>query len=369
MKLISLLLKIDMTQKNKNPFNSEPLSTKDKLHLRHRIFSSIYHYKRKKRVFRFGVGASVAVVLLLVTFSVLRGSGANASGIEHFVASQKDIPAGQEIQLILNDQHKVNVSEDNAKISYSATGKEVRIGDSKALNQNANPSEAIVYNTLLVPYGKRSEITLSDGSKVWLNSGSKLVFPAKFAAEKREVYLEGEAIFEVSHNENKPFHVQSKNHDLQVLGTVFNLSNYKDDAAIYTVLKSGSVQINYKTNALFNTQKSVKIKPGMLSAFNKNDREVQKSQVDVERYFSWRDGVFIFKNDALKSIMKKLSRYYNVEISIADDALANETFSGYLDVKDNIESVMETIKAAETPGFTYERTAEHKLIISLKQNL
>ena len=161
------------------------------------------------------------------------------------------------------------------------------------------------------------------------------MFPASFSEEKREVYLEGEAIFEVTHNKKQPFIVKSKDQDIEVLGTVFNVSNYADDDSIFTVLKSGSVQINYNNDNLISSKSHLKIVPNTLATYNKKDKNVFTKTVDVETYFSWRDGVFIFKNDALKTIMKKLSRYYNVDIIINDYNLSNQTFSGYLDVNED----------------------------------
>src|SRR5690606_16687561 len=177
-----------------------------------------------------------------------------------------------------------------------------------------------------------------------LNSGSKLVFPAHFSADKREVYLEGEAIFEVAHDKRHPFLVQSQHHEIEVLGTVFNVSNYNDDPSIYTVLQSGSIQINFTENQLFDIQNHLKIAPGTLATFDKNGKGVITETVDTAPYFAWREGVFIFKNTTLQSIMKKISRYYNVEIIITNEKLANETFSGHLDLKENIEHLMQIIK-------------------------
>ena len=127
-----------------------------------------------------------------------------------------------------------------------------------------------MYNTLIVPYGKRSQLQLADGSKVWLNSGSKLVYPVTFEGKRREVYIEGEAIFDVAHNAKQPFIVLSKDHEIEVLGTLFNVSNYLDDESISTTLKNGSVQIRYKTDSFLKGRKVLKIVPGTRSVYKKN---------------------------------------------------------------------------------------------------
>lgn len=352
-----------MTPEKIDNLNFQKLSKREKSFLKKRIFTSIYSYKRRRRAVIFAMTASV-VIGVIFTSIYFYNDNDSGSDIEKFAEIQREESTNQDVQLFLNDNQKIAISDINAKISYSHSGEEVNIGESNQREQKVNSSTETVFNTLIVPFGKRSEIVLSDGSKVWLNSGSKLIFPAKFASEKREVHLEGEGIFEVSHNKNRPFFVKSKNHEIEVLGTVFNVSNYLDDDAIYTVLESGSVQINYKSNKLFNSGKNVRIKPGTMVTFNKSKLEVYKKSVDVAPYFSWRDGVFIFKNDSLKSIMKKISRYYNVEILITDSKRANETFSGSLDVNSGIERILETIKETEPAGFDYKFSTDRKIIIN-----
>lgn len=166
----------------------------------------------------------------------------------------------------------------------------------------------------------------------------------------------------MAHNKNHPFIVKTNNHEIEVLGTVFNVSNYTDENSISTVLKSGSVQINYKNDSFFNSNESLKITPGTKSVYNRDTKNINTKAVDVEKYFSWKEGIFIFKNDSMESIMKKISRYYNTPIEIENLELANETFSGYLDVSDNIETVINTIK--KTSEFEFYFNKENKLIIN-----
>ncbi len=348
---------------NPNTINFQHLSNKDKSKLKSRIHSSVSSYRIRKRRFRF-VMAAAAVLVLFLSITIFSNTFSESSAMENVVKNLEDNSESNQIRLVLTDDESVEIAEDDASITYSENGSEVKIGNANSYKQKTSESGAVIYNTLIVPYGKRSEITLSDGSKVWLNSGSTLVFPSKFETKKREVYLEGEAIFEVAHNSDQPFFVQSKSHTIEVLGTVFNVSNYKNDETIFTVLKSGSVQINYKTGTVFKSEKSRKIVPGQMAIFTKADGDIQTASVEVARYFSWRDGIFIFSNDSLESIMKKISRYYNVEIEIQNEELANETFSGYLDVKDDISKVMQTIKDVETSNFNYEFSNDNKIIIN-----
>jgi ferric-dicitrate binding protein FerR (iron transport regulator) len=200
----------------------------------------------------------------------------------------------------------------------------------------------MVYNTVIVPYGKRTQITLSDNSSVWLNSGSKLIYPARFAAEKREVYLEGEAIFEVSHNKQQPFMVITHDIEVKVLGTVFDISTYTDDATSSTILESGSVEMKYNNNSLLSSAKITMV-PGMMAVYDPIEKTVKQTQVNTKLYTSWREGYFVFERQSLGEILKKISRYYNVSIQLNDQSLADETFTGPLDLRNSATQVLEII--------------------------
>lgn len=346
--------------------NFTELPKEEKRRLKNKITTSIYNYIKRKQSVKYAISAA-AIIVILLSIGIFNTTKTKTSSIEEFVKTANDQSPNDNIKLILSDSKNVEITENNSTISYSNTGENVAIGASKSVSQETSKHNSIVFNTLLVPYGKRSEIVLADGSKVWLNSGSKLIFPAAFTGEKREVYLEGEAIFEVTHNAKQPFVVKLDKQDIEVLGTVFNVSNYTDDDTIYTVLKSGSIQLSYKNNSISHALEHVKITPNTLAAYNKIDNDIKTNTVNVDKYFSWRDGIFIFKNDSLKSIMKKIARYYNVEIVINDQNLANQTFSGYLDVKENIENVIKIINETETSQFEYHMSENNKLIIKLKK--
>ena len=198
------------------------------------------------------------------------------------------------VVLVLDGGENVAVDEEIAKINYSSTGQRVDIGNSKAIDQETSKEREVVYNTLIVPYGKRSEVQLSDGTLVWLNSGSRLVYPAVFADDKREVYLEGEAIFEVTHDRQRPFKVLSEGQEIEVLGTVFNVSSYLDEESINTVLKSGSVRISYGERTVLSGRDKLRILPGTMASYDRSTKSISSREVDVDQYFSWRDGVLIF---------------------------------------------------------------------------
>tara|TARA_B110000093_G_C12930367_1_gene393225 strand:- start:529 stop:1584 length:1056 start_codon:yes stop_codon:yes gene_type:complete len=333
--------------------NNLGMNTDEKNRLKTRINTSVKAYIRKRRRIRYASLVAASVVLLF-SIGISLNNYNSTSAIENFaktldlVNSNKNAP----VQLVLNNDQNIEIEDDSAVIAYSKTGEEVSLGGSKYVNKNTSKDEKQNFNTLIVPYGKHSEILLSDGTKVWLNSGSKLVFPAKFRGSRRNVFIEGEGIFEVAHNKEQPFIVKSANHEVEVLGTVFSVSNYPNDSTIKTVLKSGSVQLNYKNDSFFASKKSLKITPGTMSVFSKNKKNIKTKSVAIEKYFSWQDGIFMFENDSFQAIVKKIARYYNVEITIEDQGLKKEIFSGQLDVNGTIDIVLKTLQL--TAAFDYE---------------
>lgn len=316
--------------------------------------------ERRKKVYNKVFFATAASVLLLLGIGVVYFNTIQPDqSINGFVESapDTDVLKADGVTLILGNGTNLNLKEDNTSIQYSSTGEEVRLGSGKTVNQSSAQDNLPSYNTLLVPYGKRTDLRLSDGTIVWLNSGSKLIYPAVFSGNNREVFLEGEAIFEVTHNPNKPFKVKSRNQEITVLGTIFNVSHYAEDEEMFTVLKSGSVELSFSNKK----QQKVRLEPGKLASFNPSSTEVRVREVNVDDYFSWREGFLKLKKNNLGFIMAKLSRFYNVQIRIQDEALANQTFSGNLDLKGDVMSVIKIIQ--ETSNFEVESEGM-KIILS-----
>ena len=345
----------------KEKLNSS-LSDSEKAFLRERIIQSAQRANKKNKYVHlvFAVAASVVLLFGVGYFLQYNSLQYNSEpSLEEYVkAAPKVDPQGvDQVTLILGEGSKLNLDDENSKIQYSASGEDVNIGDKKTVNQQSLVNEKPIFNTLLVPYGKRTNLQLSDGTVVWLNSGSKLVFPAVFNGESRFVYLEGEAIFEVSHNPKKPFRVISGSQEIEVLGTVFNVTNYPGDEVVETVLKSGSINITYKDQ----DKKSFKLVPGTLASFNTKTSKVQMKEVDVDNYFSWRKGFLSLKKSSLAQIMNQLSRYYDTEILIEDKDLAAEAFSGNLELKEDVREIIEIIR--KTTEFEVE-TIDNRIIIT-----
>lgn len=168
----------------------------------------------------------------------------------------------------------------------------------------------ITYNTLTTPRGGQYQVVLPDGSKVWLNASSSLHFPTAFIGKQREVELTGEAYFEVTKNKEKPFHVNVNGMQIEVLGTHFNVNAYADEDAIETTLLEGSVKI--KRGSV-----SGLLKPGQQGVLENNDNDLEIKKVNIDEVIAWKNGLFQFDGAGIKTIMREVGRWYNVEIVYA----------------------------------------------------
>ena len=175
-------------------------------------------------------------------------------------------------------------------------------------------------NELIVPRGGEHQIELADGTRVWLNSATKLIFPRNFTGGERRVVLSGEAFFEVARDESKPFIVETSRMDVKVLGTRFNVNAYADNDEVSATLVNGSVEVSS------GKQKPMVLVPGEQAYGNAG--ELEKREVNVRLYTSWIDGRFLFNNAELEEIAKQVSRWYDVKIFFANESVKKIRFTG-----------------------------------------
>ncbi len=237
----------------------------------------------------------------------------------------------------------VNVNDitlqlENGDIQVISEGKKSKVADAKGNiigTQTGNKIaydtetsiEKLVYNTLKIPYGKRFELELSDGTIVHLNSGTTLKYPVKFiAGENRQVFLDGEAFFEVAKDKKHPFIVNADKLDIRVLGTHFNVSSYPEDEMTDVVLVEGSVGM-YNSNEEFNASTNTILKPNFKGSFYKYNKQIETTKVNTDIYTAWITGGLVFRDMNFKNICKKLERKYDVTIIVKNEKLSNEKFN------------------------------------------
>jgi len=252
-------------------------------------------------------------------------------------------------RVILPDGTINEFETEQTQIRQTASGELTINSDTVSLGDITAEAENQTLAQVIIPFGKRSEITLSDGTKIWLNSGSQLSYPVSFKGSSREVYLSGEAFFEVKSDPAKPFHVITGDMKIKVTGTRFNVTSYANDKTTQTVLVSGKVSAG--KNQRFS--RYIDIEPGERIIYNKSEDKIEKDKVDVELYSSWVSGYLRFDNEPIDNIFKKLERYYNKNILI-EKYSGQSTFSGKLDLANDIEKVLENIAFSASFSVVFE---------------
>ncbi|MEP5615301.1 MAG: FecR domain-containing protein, partial [Flavobacteriaceae bacterium] len=217
--------------------------------------------------------------------------------------------------------------------------------------QNNNLSEA-VYNILNVPNGKRFDVVLSDGTHVYLNSGTSLKYPVSFIkGEKRQVFLTGEAYFDVVEDKERPFLVHADDMIVKVLGTKFNVAHYSEEEHINTVLVSGSVEL-YDDQGNNNAAPTL-LKPGFMAAWSKVNKDMSVENVDTRLHTAWMEGKLIFRNRTFKYIRSTLERYYNITIKCSNTELDQQRFDATFDIE-TIDEILETFNKSYAIDFSIQ---------------
>lgn len=239
------------------------------------------------------------------------------------------------------------------------------IGSEKKMIVQSQPEneiqEAVVpMNRIIVPYGRRASITLSDKSRIWLNSGSMAIYPARFSAAGREIFLQGEAFIEVSHMVNQPFVVKTHHMEIVVRGTSFNISAYPEDPDISVVLAGGSIYAR-----LPETMKDMELEPNQMLTYKvKSGQVVVDREVNVLEFTSWKEGWLLCMKEELPSLFTRLARYYNLDIIINRTDAESYSLSGKLDLKDDFNEVLHVI--SKTLPIEYQFLEDNKLVVSIK---
>lgn len=214
--------------------------------------------------------------------------------------------------------------------------------------------EEIQMQTIHVPTGQRAELTLTDGTHVWLNSRSTLKFPERFSANTRNVELDGEGYFSVHHDPKRPFTVQTGKYAIHVLGTEFNVKAYHNSPLFETALLKGSVEISSP-----DMPQQLRLSPNEIATA---DHGVLKtSLIPNYNYFKWKEGLFCFEDESIQSLIEKLELYYDIQIDVQRSSLLQYRYSGKFRIKDGIDHVLKVLQLKHK--FTYTKNDEKNLIV------
>jgi ferric-dicitrate binding protein FerR (iron transport regulator) len=251
----------------------------------------------------------------------------------------------------------------------TASGQSIALGDSAVnLSQRGVDAKAsgtaLTYfhhaaaveqiNTLIIPRGGEFQLTLADGTRVWLNAESTIRYPTQFTGAVRRVELTGEAYFEVTKNKEHPFEVVTSAQTIAVLGTSFNVTAYPDEAQVRTTLVEGKVAVNLPSG------KSLQITPGIQSVLDVASGVLSLHEVDTEIYTSWKDGLFIFEDETLENILARMGRWYDVDIHYVSSQQKSGRFTAHVD---KYQSAAEVLKLMEATGAVAFEVNEKKIIV------
>lgn len=208
--------------------------------------------------------------------------------------------------------------------------------------------------SLHVPAGQRLKFTLQDGTSVWLNSRSTLYYPSSFAKDKRRVSVEGEALFDVAHDAERPFIVSSEGVDMKVLGTTFNVFNYPEAEILRTSLLEGSLMVYYENDE----SKNIILKPS--EQITIEDGQMRVECIPDSSYFLWTEGIYSFYNEPLANILKKLELYFDIEIIVKDPTIYAWEYTGKFRQRDGIDEILRVINKIHK--FKIEKDEENNRI-------
>ena len=301
--------------------------------------------RRKVKHLRLFWYSAAAVALLLIGLTQF-----NSQREDAIITANKELIMGEflnseDIQLITSEE---SISfQNDIDVKLGKEGKAEIMQKNKEVEKIEIKQEQL--NTLIIPYGKRSTITLADGSRVWLNSGSVLEFPVQFDRKKREIRLtSGEMYIEVTPDQNKPFFVHTSNFNVRVYGTKFNISNYTGSLQTI-VLVEGSVSL--KSNDP-NYQKELFITPSEKAIYSENGT-FNTQKVDVNQFISWKDGHLSFDKTPITEVLQQIGRYYNLSFDYEQDVnLQKRTCSGKIYLSDNLDNVMTTIGLLSSTAYS-----------------
>jgi transmembrane sensor len=304
--------------------------------LQHKIAQSKVSLKPKSYPLWKRWSIAAAAVLLIIGGGLFISQ--NTGEIVEIVNAKDISPGGNNAILILANGQKVDLEQvANGGVVSQSGIKVVKKADGQIIYEISDVAEKTAsdqYNTIETPIGGQYQVNLSDGTKVWLNSGSSLRYPVKFVGAYRKVELKGEGYFEVSKNKAMPFKVSNSRQTVEVLGTHFNIMAYADEPVVKTTLLEGVVKVSAgKASAL--------LVPGQQSKLEGAEVNVI-DHVDLEDAVAWKNGYFKF-NESLESIMSKISRWYGVEVIYETIPERDLTYSGKISRSRNISAVLKII--------------------------
>lgn len=305
------------------------------------ITNALYDKHKKKNRF-LKIAVSIAASLLIILTYGWHTLYNQKQVINYEAMStipQTDNPS-ENVQLVLSKEKKISIEGKDIQLEYTKEGN-ININSEKTITKKEERKDDKIqtFNQLIVPIGKRSSITFTDGSQIWVNAGSRVIYPAQFTVDSREIFIEGEIYLDIVHDTKRPFIVKTRKMEIRDLGTQFGVSAYDNEANSHVVLVEGKVEIETKG------ERKSTLNPNQLFLYNNKNNEKSVHQVNTQDYVAWKDGYYQFNHQKLDIVLEKLCKYYGIKIHW-DEKIHELTCSGKLDLKENPEKVLNALQNA-----------------------
>ncbi|WP_428331623.1 FecR family protein [Mucilaginibacter sp.] len=295
---------------------------------------------------RIAAAASIILALSAGTYFILHKNPAGQQMTSNQIKNDI-LPGSNKAILTLSNGQRISLTDAKNGTIAKQAGKNIQktangliVYDNTHSNHTA---EETSYNTIETPRGGEYQVVLPDGTKVWLNAASSLKYPVSFeGTTERKVTLTGEGYFEVAKDKAHPFIVSSAKQDVKVLGTHFDINSYSDEPGTKTTLLEGSIQLNNSTILMPGEQADLK-----------PDGNIAVNEVNTSKFIAWKNGKFVFDDENIQSVMRKLSRWYNVDV-VYDGNVSDSTFTGSISRFDNISKILDKITYTQAIHFKIE---------------
>jgi transmembrane sensor len=317
--------------------------------------TAVIPMRSRNRSWRFLAAASVFIMLAGGAFLVFRNKAPQITLIVARPApAKKIVPGSNKAILTLADGSEIQLDDSNkGNIAVQGGIRVIKLDNGILAYNGKNTTGEMMYNTIRTPRGGQYEVVLPDGTHAWLNSASSLRFPATFSGPKREVTLTGQGYFEVAKNKEHPFIVHTGATDIKVLGTSFDIMAYGDEPESNTTLVDGAVIVNSQGEEQL-------LRPGEQAHLDLASQKMGVRKADVEEVIAWKNGKFQFGKSSIKTIMRQIARWYDVEIEYKGD-LSGLLLSGIISRKGD---VTELLDALEETGDVHFTTENSKIIVT-----
>ncbi len=322
------------------------------------IQERIHLLQRRSRMLYLRRWMAAAAVLLFLVFGlwfVVGRGGAEKPSVALAPKVEDIAPGGNKAVLTLADGTKVILdSANNGAITKQGNVTVIKLDDGRLAYNKEGAATQVLYNTITTPKGGQYQLVLADGTRVWLNAASSLRFPAAFAEKERRVELTGEGYFEVAHNAVMPFVVQRGEAEVKVLGTHFNINGYEDEPSLKITLLEGKVMVS-------NRDQTAVLKPGQQAQLQTTNSKLKiTNQVDIDEVVAWKNGLFQFEQADIKTIMRQVARWYNVDV-VFEGRVPDKKFDGKIYRNTSLKEVFGIL---EEGGGVHLKINGKKVIVS-----